>query len=211
MTNRRSFGHTSPAAGVPAVGFSSPVESGHEPLCVSNAAFLRLGVPIYGRPGRGAARLAGALSGLLTRSASPTPFSSGRRLNRLNEREHTMKTSTSRRSTAKSRTTASPLAAPLRHYFSAQIIDFASRPRLKVGDVAEMCRDALSCNHGKRVIVTGFDEKGFVEVRSLSAPLYLVDMNTGQIDPVPVRNGRTQPNNLYRLSSYCTKKGFRHD
>lgn len=58
-------------------GFDSPRIGGDEPQSVSSAAFLRPGVPVHGRPGRGAARLAGAVPGLSTRSVLPTPFDSG--------------------------------------------------------------------------------------------------------------------------------------
>lgn len=88
------FGYASPAAGVPAVGFESPGYGGDEPPCVKQCGFLRSGVPFHGRPGRGAARLAGAVPGLSTRPVSAHPFESGKRSQRTYG-DHTMSKSTS--------------------------------------------------------------------------------------------------------------------
>lgn len=104
LTPWLAFGYASPAAGVPAVGFGSPVVGGDKPRCSSKAAFLRLGVPGFGRPGREAARPAGAHSGLPTCPVSALPFGSGKRIDRdfrisnaevLKESERTMSKTTS--------------------------------------------------------------------------------------------------------------------
>lgn len=80
--NPKKVRYTVPNAETTAGGFSSPVKDGNEPSRICSAAFLLPTMRLYGQSGRGAARLAGVLSGLLTRSELPTRLAAGVRLNK---------------------------------------------------------------------------------------------------------------------------------
>lgn len=89
--------------------------------------------------------------------------------------------------------------------FPGVVVPISSRPRLNVGDVAEMCRDCLPGNRGKLVIITGFDDEGFFSIRSISESLDAIDIKTGEITPRCGFLGRTKPENLYRRSRDLAK------
>lgn len=84
--------------------------------------------------------------------------------------------------------------------FPGAVIRFDSRPRLMVGDVVELCRDCLPSNRGKLAVITDFDDKGYVVLRSLWQSLDAFDLDTGEILPADGHTGRAKPENLYRRS-----------
>lgn len=91
------------------------------------------------------------------------------------------------------------VAAPIQ--FPGKVIRLKSRPRLVIGDLVEICGNALSGNIGKLAVIKEYHDDGFVQVESVLYMLDAKDLKTGKVTRNNSRLGRLLPENLYRLDN----------
>lgn len=84
--------------------------------------------------------------------------------------------------------------------FDGRVLKLSRRPRLMVGDLAELCGNVLPGNLGKAVIIEGFDGE-WVDIKSVSGLLDSRDMVTGEVAQSYGLSCRVHSENLYRLDN----------
>lgn len=92
-------------------------------------------------------------------------------------------------------------AAVAPNQFPGKVIRLKSRPRLAVGDLVEICGDALPGNIGKLAVIKEFEDCGWIKIESVLYMLDSRDMETGVVTRNSGRFGRLPSENLYRIDN----------
>ena len=92
--------------------------------------------------------------------------------------------------------------------FPGKVILFKSRPRLKKGDLVELCRGCMPTNRGKLAIVEELLDEGRFLVRSLLIPFDTKDPSTG-VSTGQSMTAAVPPENLYRLDNSSLPEAMR--